>query len=125
MNKKFLYVAYLLLAIAGLTGFSGAINFAYNDLKLPAGFSASIVADSLGTTRHIAVTNNGDIYVKMYSVKSGSGVYFLSDANHDGRMDKKFGFANYPGTGIKIHNGYLYSASNTGVFRYKLNDKAK
>ena len=126
MNKKFLYTAFLLLAVAGLTGFSVAVKLAaYNDLKLPAGFSASIVADSLGTTRHIAVTNNGDIYVKMYSVKSGSGVYFLSDANHDGRMDKKVGFANYPGTGIKIHNGYLYSASNTGVFRYKLNDKSE
>lgn len=127
VNKTFLYSACLLLAAIGLTGFSVVLNFAdYNaDLKLPAGFSATIVADSLGITRHMAVTNNGDIYVKMHSMKSGNGVYFLSDANHDGRMDKKVGFANYPGTGIKISNGYLYSASNTGVFRYKLNDKSE
>ena len=127
MNKTSLYTACLLLALAGLTGFSGVVNFAaYNaDLKLPSGFSATIVADSLGTARHIAVTDKGDIYVKMYSVKGGNGIYLLTDANKDGRMDKKVGFANYPGTGIKIHNGYLYSASNTGVFRYKLNDKSE
>ncbi|MFD0748929.1 PQQ-dependent sugar dehydrogenase [Mucilaginibacter calamicampi] len=127
MTKNFHYPVWLLLAAVCLTGFSVAIKLTdYKaDLKLPAGFSASIVADSLGTTRHIAVTDNGDIYVKMYSAKKGSGVYFLSDTDNDGRMDRKTGFATYPGTGIKIHNGYLYSASNNGVFRYKLNSKSE
>jgi glucose/arabinose dehydrogenase len=47
----------------------------------------------------------------------------LSDTNKDGNLDKVTGFAGYSGTGIVIKNGYLYSASNSGVFRYKLNDK--
>jgi glucose/arabinose dehydrogenase len=45
--------------------------------------------------------------------------------NHDGIIDKKTTFGDYPGTGIKIKNQYLYSASNSGVFRYKLDDNGK
>ncbi len=93
------------------------------NLKLPAGFTATIVADSLGALRHLAVTKQGDIYVKLNALKDGKGIYFLSDTNHDGVIDKKTGFADYPGTGILIKGDDLYASSNTGVFRYKLNDK--
>lgn len=93
------------------------------NLKLPAGFSASIVADSLGHLRHMAINTDGDVYVSLRSLEDGKGIYFLSDTNKDGSLDSKTGFANYPGTGITIKDGYLYSASNTGVYRYRLNDK--
>src|SRR5678816_3296197 len=33
-------------------------------LFLPANFEALVVADSVGPARHLAVNNNGDIYVK-------------------------------------------------------------
>ncbi len=95
------------------------------NLKLPAGFSASIVADSLGHLRHMAINTNGDVYVSLRSLEDGKGIYFLSDTNKDGSLDSKTGFANYPGTGITIKDGYLYSASNTGVYRYRLNDKGE
>src|SRR4051812_46949316 len=71
-------------------------------LILPGGFSASIVADSLGSLRHLAVNKNGDIYVKLSGLKDGKGILFLSDTNNDGKMDKTIAFANYPGTGIRI-----------------------
>jgi glucose/arabinose dehydrogenase len=93
------------------------------ELKLPDGFSATIVADSLGHLRHMAINTNGDVYVSLSSLKDGKGIYRLSDTNKDGTLDKITGFAGYPGTGITIHDGYLYSASNSGVFRYKLDDK--
>jgi len=93
------------------------------NLKLPAGFSASIIADSLGHLRHMAINTNGDIYVKLSSLKDGDGIYILSDTDHNGSIDKKTGFGDYPGTGIRIKNGYLYSASNSAVYRYKLNNK--
>jgi glucose/arabinose dehydrogenase len=93
------------------------------DLKLPEGFSATIIADSLGAVRHLAVNNQGDIYVKLNALKNGKGIIFLADTNHDGVMEQKSAFADYPGTGIRIKNGYLYSSSNSGVYRYKLNDK--
>jgi len=93
------------------------------DLQLPSGFSATIVADSLGPVRHLAVNNQGNIYVKLNAMKNGKGVIFLTDTNHDGVMEQKSAFAGYPGTGIRIKNGYLYSSSNSEVYRYKLNDK--
>ena len=95
------------------------------DLKLPEGFSATIVADSLGPVRHLAVNNQGDIYVKLSALKDGKGIIFLTDTNHDGVMEQKNAFAGYPGTGIRIKNGYLYSSSNSAVYRYKLNDKGE
>lgn len=91
------------------------------NLVLPAGFSASIVADSLGHLRHMAINTNGDVYVSLSSLEDGKGIYFLHDTNKDGSLDAKTGFANYPGTGITIKGGYLYSASNTGVYKYRLN----
>lgn len=95
------------------------------DLTLPDGFSATIVADSLGHLRHMAINANGDVYVNFSSLQDGKGIYMLKDTNRDGILDKIKAFAAYPGTGITIHNGYLYSASNTGVFRYKVNDKGE
>ena len=93
------------------------------DLKLADGFSATIVADSLGHLRHIAINANGDVYASLSALKDGKGIYMLRDTNKDGNLEKITGFAGYPGTGIIIKSGYLYSASNSGVFRYKLNDK--
>jgi glucose/arabinose dehydrogenase len=94
-------------------------------LKLPHGFSAIIVAGSLGSVRHLAVNSEGDIYVKLNALKDGKGIIFLTDTNHDGVMEQKSAFAGYPGTGIRIKNGYLYSSSNSAVYRYKLNDKGE
>ena len=34
-------------------------------LKLPSGFCALVVADGLGTARHMAVAPNGDLYVAL------------------------------------------------------------
>jgi glucose/arabinose dehydrogenase len=93
------------------------------NLTLPAGFSATIIADSLGPLRHLAVNKEGNIYVKLNALKDGKGILFLTDTNHEGVMEKKMAFAGYPGTGILIKNGYLYSSSNSSVYRYKLNDK--
>ena len=94
-------------------------------LFLPTGFSALVVADSLGPVRHLAVNKRGDIYVKLGALKEGKGIYYLSDTNHDGYLDKKIGFADYPGTGILIKNNTLYASSNSAVFKYALNEKGQ
>lgn len=93
------------------------------DIKLPAGFSAKILGTDLGATRHIAVGKNGDIYVKLSKLKDGKGIYLLRDTNKDGVIDETKLFGDYPGTGIAIKNGYLYSSSNKAIYRYKLNEK--
>lgn len=93
-------------------------------LKLPAGFGALKVADNLGRTRHLVVTEQGEIYTKiMGRVSNDRGIIKLHDTNGDGRAEEVSGFGNYGGTGIAIKNGYLYTSSDEEVFRYKLNDK--
>ena len=92
-------------------------------LKLPAGFAGSIIAQDLGPTRHVAVTKNGDIYVKLNKLKDGKGIYRLRDTNKDGVIDEQMGFGDYPGTGIFLKNDYLYASSNSAVYRYKLDGK--
>ncbi len=94
-------------------------------LKLPAGFGALIVADSLGGARHIAVTKQGDLYVKLSRPKNGKAILFLHDNNKDGKYDENTGFANYGGTGMYIKNDYLYASSNEEVYRYKLDANEK
>ena len=89
-------------------------------LKLPPGFSASIIARDLGTARHMAVNSKGDIYVKMDRVKNSGGIIELAP-HGNAAATKKAVFGNFGGTGIAIKNGYLYASSNTAVYRYKLN----
>lgn len=94
-------------------------------ITLPKGFSAVVVADNLGTVRHIVAQTNGDIYAKLDRVKNGKGILRLRDTNKDGVADEITGWGNYSGTGITIKNGYLYASSNTDVYRYKLNEKGE
>jgi len=96
---------------------------AASELKLPAGFKATLLAEDIGPARHIAVSKTGDVYVKLAKLKDGKGIVRLRDTNKDGVADEQTSFGDYPGTGILIKNGYLYASSNTSVFRYKLNDK--
>lgn len=102
-----------------------ALAFAEDNggITLPEGFKAVVVADSLGEARHLAVTKNGDVYIKMGRARGGRGIIRLRDNNGDGVADNISAFGTYGGTGIAIKNGYLYTSSNSEVFRYKLNDK--
>ncbi len=94
-------------------------------LMLPQNFKAIIVVDSLGGARHIAINENGDIYVKLRaSYPDGSNVV-LRDENNDGKADiiKKFGVYTDSmgyGTAMRIYNGYVYFSSAGDVFRCKL-----
>src|SRR5215216_6464400 len=56
-------------------------------LKLPAGFGAIEVTTALEGARHLAVTSKGDLYVKLEELKNGKGIYYLHDANGDGKTE--------------------------------------
>lgn len=94
-------------------------------LTLPKGFVAVKFATGLGEARHIVVTPRGDVYVKLSSLLNGKGIYYLHDSNGDGVADVQTGFGDFPGTGIGIHDGYLYASSDTRVYRYKLDKDYK
>jgi glucose/arabinose dehydrogenase len=94
-------------------------------LFLPEGFGALVVADSVGPTRHLAVNDNGDIYVKLRITTGNSGNVALRDTNEDGRADISQRFGDYPNDGsfateMRVHNGYLYFSSELVVYRQKL-----
>ncbi len=90
-------------------------------LKLPDGFCAAIVADSLGFIRHLAVSERGDIYVTLRNTRLNlGGILALRDTDNDGRMDQIEKINDIPGMGIQIHDGYLYFASDTDIYRYRL-----
>jgi glucose/arabinose dehydrogenase/mono/diheme cytochrome c family protein len=94
-------------------------------LSLPDGFEAIVVVDSLkGRARHIAVNDNGDIYVKARFAKDGGNIA-LRDTSQDGKADVIQNFGEYPndgtyGTAMRIYNGYLYFSSQLIVYRQKL-----
>ncbi len=91
-------------------------------LRLPAGFQATVFADGIGRARHIAVRDNGDVYVNLrLPGDGGSGsTVALRDTDGDGAADQIERFGEHFGTGIAIHDGHLYVSSRTEVFRYRL-----
>jgi len=94
-------------------------------LFLPDGFGALVVADSVGLTRHLAVNDNGDIYVKLRITTGTLGNVALRDTDNDGKADIYERFGNYPNDGsfateMRIHNGYLYFSSERVIYRQKL-----
>jgi len=96
-------------------------------LHVPGGFEVLVVADSTGHARHLAVNDNGDIYVKLSSTdKKSGGNIALRDTTGDGKADITVQFAGFDdrrssyGTGMVIHNGYLYFSSATNLYRNKL-----
>jgi glucose/arabinose dehydrogenase len=91
-------------------------------LLLPPGFTAVVVASDLGQGRHIAINDNGDIYIVLYRLKNQKGIVALRDTDKDGKADVVEYFGKHAGTGIGIHNGYLYvgTDNDTTVVRYKL-----
>ena len=95
-------------------------------LFLPDGFEAVVVTDSIGRARHLTVNENGDIYVKLrVPDEAGHGLVALRDTNQDGKADVITTFGGYSdtgnyGTGMEIHNGYLYFSTAGEVYRTKL-----
>ena len=90
-------------------------------LTLPVKFKSVMLAENLGKTRHIIITPQGGIYVRLAKPIDNKGTLFLQEIN--GKAIVKNGFGNYGGTGLCIKDGYLYSSSNEEVFRYKLDAK--
>jgi glucose/arabinose dehydrogenase len=90
-------------------------------LTLPSGFHATIVADHIGTARHLTVLPNGDVFVAVSAQRGGSGggVVALRDTTGDGVADVVERFGSGSGDDVQFHDGYLYFSSNDRVVRYQ------
>jgi glucose/arabinose dehydrogenase len=93
-------------------------------LQLPAGFCATVLADSVGNARHLVVASNGDVFVQLLTPKRGEsgegGIVALRDTKHTGRADTSARFGEAGGTGIGLHGGFLYADNRTRIVRYPL-----
>ncbi len=92
---------------------------------MPRGFQVQVVADGLGAARHLAVSKEGLVYIKLAKLKGGKGIIVLEGINREGKADKETGFGDFIGTGMYIKDDYLYASSNTDVYRYRLNDRGE
>ena len=96
-------------------------------ITLPDGFCASVVVDSIGPARHIAIAPNGDIYVKTRSEEGG--VAALRDTTGDFKADiiERFSDMTPMGnsgivweTGMAVHNGYIWASNTEAVYRWPM-----
>jgi glucose/arabinose dehydrogenase len=101
------------VAMASLAGLASAQGV--DGLKLPAGFTATVVHEGLGAGRHLAIAANGDIYLA-----SRNGLVAMRDKDRDGKVDETAPFGDVKGTGVQIHGDWLYASDNVGVYRYAL-----
>ena len=129
----------LFLALVGIVnGWVGASatdvdDWASVNIRVPEGFTATVFHPGLGATRHIAVRDNGDVYVarsfrmemKMFGQAAAYGsLLALRDVDADGVADiiEEFGPTDVT-TEVKIHDGNLYFSSDVVVYRLPLDDE--
>src|SRR5215471_13287855 len=91
-------------------------------LRLPPGFHAVVIAEALGPIRHLAVRENGDIYISTPRDQQGNGkgagiialhlnaAHVVDQVQHFGSVDG--------GTGIRFFKGALYASSPSGIYRF-------
>ena len=107
--------SFLLLALTGVVP-AAAADPDDPGIQVPAGFRARVFSDSLGPLRFLTVAPNGDVYVKT----DKEGIVALRDSNGDGRADVTEKFGSGGGTGIAVHDGWLYHSSTSAVYRYPM-----
>jgi glucose/arabinose dehydrogenase len=89
-------------------------------IRVPEGFDAQVFAEGVGRARHLVVRDNGDVYVALRQPNQGGGIAALRDGDGDGAADQIEHFGDHAGTGIAIHDGFLYASSDRAIFRYAL-----
>jgi glucose/arabinose dehydrogenase len=103
-------------AALGAIALAGPALAADNDgLTLAPGFAATVVQEGLGSGRHLAITDKGDIYLA-----ARDGLVAMRDKDGDGKVDESAKFGDVKGTGIQLFKSWLYVSDNVGVYRYPL-----
>jgi glucose/arabinose dehydrogenase len=115
----------LLSALAVALTASPVLAQQNDGLKLPSGFHASVVAEGLGASRHIAVRDNGDVFISTPRNQQGIGGGIIAihmNADHTAGQTQHFGAVD-GGTGILFYRGALYASSPGRIYRYNFHGK--
>ena len=104
-------------------------------LRLPPGFCATVFADGIGHARHLAVAQNGVVYVNTWSGSyyppnetphEGGFLVALQDKTGSGKADviERFGetakTGGAGGAGIALYGNSIYAEINDRIVRYSL-----
>jgi glucose/arabinose dehydrogenase len=90
-------------------------------LKLPAGFCATVFADSVRGARHLVIAPNGDVFVATRNSRDQrGGIVSLRDTTGDGKADMRARFGANGGTGIVLRGRNLWFATDDAVLRFAL-----
>lgn len=95
-------------------------------ITVPAGFCATVFADSITRARYLAVADNGDVYVSIEGTRPNQttpspAFYALRDTDKDGRADSIEKVGQTGNTGIALWNGYLYVDQGDRITRFRRN----
>lgn len=129
-KNKFLLIGFLSLVLLNIactnsTPLDQIITDKDNGgLFLPKGFEALVVTDSSGPARHMAVSEDGNIYVKLRITQGDSGNIAIS-VNKNGKAALMQRFGDYPNDGsfateMRINKNYLYFSSEKVIYRQKI-----
>jgi glucose/arabinose dehydrogenase len=140
MHRKFsILIPGLVLALVGCTTAVDPVKplaeqAAWDSVTpvLPEGFGATVFHPGMGAARHIAVRDNGDVYVArdyrlstpMFGMEAGYGaVVAMRDSDADGVADivKEFG-PRTVSTEVVIQGDWLYFGTDLAVYRIKLDE---
>ena len=90
-------------------------------ITVPDGFCAIRFHNGVGSARDLVVAANGDVFVAMRN-RAGSrgGVVALRDSDGDGRADRTEAWGEGGASGIALHEGSLYLATDNAVLRYSI-----
>jgi glucose/arabinose dehydrogenase len=102
------------VSIACAAMIAGTAQAADDGLKLPAGFTATVVQEGLGAGRHLVVAANGDIYLA-----SRKGLTAMR-VDKSGKAVEAKPFGDVQGTEVRIFGDWLYVSDDVGVYRYAL-----
>lgn len=129
-TKRFIILSFMVLIVGACNNKTEVLKADPDNggLYLPDQFEALVVVDSIGSARHIAVNDNGDIYVKLTfneKMNGRGGTVGLRDLDLDGKADSVVYFGDYKdvgssAVGMTIHDGYLFTSTVTQVLRTKL-----
>lgn len=90
-------------------------------IALPDGFCATVFADEVEGARHMAVRDDGVVFVARRNQRGGErgGVAALRDTTGDGRADEHAVFGENGGTGMDlVDDTLLYFGTDDAVLRY-------
>lgn len=103
-------------------------------LSVAPGFCATVFAEGLGRPRHLAVAQDGTVYVNTApgpadeAANPAPPLIALRDADGNGRADtiRRFGIPSRDagGTGIQLYKDFLFAEDAGKIVRYSLRDAA-